>query len=127
MGKLIQYDPNIADKPFDIAFLSLVRCILVIEKLLSQVYGVPPVSRKQHFSFRIVAFAEDEKLMNEFLQKPPNWLLKKGDVKQQIEYLKAKVLIDIHEKLDLEIDPNFVGYIAIASQVRTFLMLTVDS
>ncbi|WP_413171046.1 hypothetical protein [Anabaena azotica] len=84
LGKLIQYTPATADEPYQI---------------------------EQHFAFRISAFAEDEMLMNELLQQPPDFVVAKGDEADQRAYLETQVLIKIYEKLNLEIDQTFVGYL----------------
>ncbi len=78
-----------------------------------------PYQKENHFAFRIQSFAEDEALMTEFLQKPPDWLLQEGDEAQQRVFLESQVLIQIQEKFDLEIDPEFVGFMIPESNVSS--------
>lgn len=61
------------------------------------------------FYIRIKSFSEDETIMKEFLDKPPEWL-KKYEGKQK-EHLQEHVLLEIFERFDYEIDINFEGYI----------------
>lgn len=63
------------------------------------------------FAFRIEAFAENETLINELLRQPPDRLLNKGDEDRQKAYLETQVLIEIYEKFNLEIDPEFFGFL----------------
>ncbi len=82
LGWLIQYSPATADEPYQI---------------------------EQHFAFSIQAFAEDEALMTEFLQNPPDWLLAAGSQIEQRTHLEGRVLIASYEKFHLEIDSEFSG------------------
>jgi hypothetical protein len=82
LGQLIEYAPAEANEPYQIV---------------------------QHFAFRIQAFAEDEALMTEFLQNPPNWLIEKGSQIEQRTYLESQVFLAIYEKFHLEISSDFSG------------------
>lgn len=82
LGRLVQYCPATAGEPYEV---------------------------EQYVAFRIQAFAEDETLMTELLQNPPNWLLEKGTEVEQEIYLEGQVLIAVYEKFCLEIDSDFSG------------------
>lgn len=63
------------------------------------------------FRIKVTAFSEDNQLMNNYLNKPPDWLLQKGDFSKQKDYLEQKVLIEIDEKFEFKKHPEFEGYL----------------
>jgi hypothetical protein len=70
------------------------------------------------FRIKVTAFAEDNKLMNDWLNNPPDWLLQEpdwllqeGDVNKQRNYLEQQVLIEIYEKFEFKKHPKFEGYV----------------
>ena len=95
--------------------------LLVIDKnRLGKLVQYSPVEEttqyhqiKKHIAFNIQAFAENDTLMNEYLHYSPSidWLTEKGDISQQENYLRSRVLIEIYERFSLELDPNFVGFL----------------
>ncbi len=112
---IFNYRPPINPEP-DIPKSSL----LVIDKSrlgklvqYSPVEEAPEYQIKDHIAFRIQAFAENDTLMNEYLNTSlsPDWLAEEGDKAQQENYLRSRVLIEIYERFSLELDPNFVGFL----------------
>ena len=111
---VFEYFPQL-DSEADVSKNSL----LVIDKShlgkLTQYSPVEDITSYQiedHIAFRIEAFAENETLMHEVLHnKCPDWLESKGDKTQQEFFLRSQVLIEIHERFSLELDPAFVGFL----------------
>ena len=62
------------------------------------------------FYMRIQAYSDDEKLMNDILKKKLDWLVEKGEEKEQREYLRERVNIRIKEYLDYQPAKGFAGY-----------------
>lgn len=85
IGKFIQYSPlDNKDKP-DLAYNT--------------------------FLINVQEFIPNSDLINEFLTKPPQWLLDAGSQNKQIEYLQEQVLIHVFEKYEFQIHDKFYGYI----------------
>lgn len=85
IGKFIQYSPlDDKDKP-DLAYNA--------------------------FLINVQEFIPNSDLVNEFLGKPPQWLLDAGSQDKQIEYLQERVLIHVFEKYEFQIHDKFYGYI----------------
>jgi len=85
IGKFIQYSPlDDKDKP-DLAYNA--------------------------FLINVQEFIPNSDLVNEFLGKPPQWLLDAGSQDKQIEYLQERVLIHVFEKYEFKIHDKFYGYI----------------
>ncbi|MBD2693509.1 hypothetical protein [Anabaena catenula] len=63
------------------------------------------------FHISIQSFSENQELINDLLQNPPNWLTDLGDQIQQKEYLEEKVKIEIYEKFQFEKHQDFQGYL----------------
>lgn len=68
--------------------------------------------KKEIFYMNIQAFSENEKLLNELLGNPPEWLKKIGDGNKQKEYLQEKVSIQIFERFMFEKHKDFEGYLS---------------
>jgi hypothetical protein len=84
IGKFIQYSPlNNEDKP----------CLAY-----------------NSFLINVQEFIPNSDLVNEFLAKPPQWLLEAGGQDKQIEYLQERVLIHVFEKFEFQIHEKFYGY-----------------
>lgn len=62
------------------------------------------------FIIDIESFSENNDLLNEFLVKNADILIKKRSIEAQKNYLKEKVLISIFEKFEYKAD-NFKGYL----------------
>lgn len=62
------------------------------------------------FYMDIQAFSENDKLMEEFIKKPPEWLQKIGDKQKQREHLQERVLIQIFERFEYNKPGDFEGY-----------------
>jgi len=84
LGKLIQYSP--IDKPEDIDYI------------------------KDIFYIKFQEFLDASDLMNTYIDNPPDWLKKEGDIKDQKDYLKTLVHIQIFEKYEFKIADDFEGY-----------------
>jgi len=65
---------------------------------------------KDIFLMDIKSFSENEDLMNEMLNNPPDWLLEGRDKKSQRLYLEERVLIKVQECFELKIPDGFQGY-----------------
>ncbi len=63
------------------------------------------------FYMFIDAFSDNERLLNDLLDKPPEWLKKMGSVEEQKKYLLKKVSIKIYERFELLKKSAFRGYI----------------
>lgn len=55
----------------------------------------------ENLAIRVDAFSSNERLLNEYLANPPDWLKEKGDASKQKEYLLVKVLIRVYERFRL--------------------------
>lgn len=66
---------------------------------------------KDIFYIDIRSFSEDIKLLEAFISKPPEWLIKIGSKIEQENYLKEHVLVKIFESFEFKINDNFKGYI----------------
>lgn len=62
------------------------------------------------FYINIRELSRDQKLMDEFISNPPEWLRKIAQDKQK-EYLAERVVIQILERFEFIKDPDFKGYI----------------
>ena len=67
--------------------------------------------RKGVFSINVQAFSENGKLMENFLEKPPEWLRKLGDKEKQRDHLEEKVLVNILERFEYNKAKDFEGYL----------------
>lgn len=83
IGKLIQYSPIIKGEDKD----------LVIDI----------------FYINIQVFSENEVLLDEFIQNPPSWLEKVGNLEKQKDHLKERVLTHVFERYEFQIDDEFKG------------------
>lgn len=63
------------------------------------------------FYINVQAYSENETLMSRYLEKPPEWLVKVGDIGRQKEYLRTRVLVEIFERFEYQKPENFYGYI----------------
>jgi len=63
------------------------------------------------FYFNVKSFSESSDIIEEFTNKPPSWLEKIGNKKEQIKYLKKKVLIHIFERYEFNINTDFEGFL----------------
>ena len=83
LGKLVQYAPDLSKEAYQL---------------------------KDYFGFKFEVYSDNQELMNQLIEQPPAWLSDIGDELQQKKYLESRVSIEIHEKFNLEIDPNFLGF-----------------
>lgn len=56
-------------------------------------------------------FSDDQELMNEIIEKAPEWLKKIGDEEKQKEHLRERVLIHIFERFEYRMPEDFEGYL----------------
>jgi hypothetical protein len=63
------------------------------------------------FLINVQEFLPNSDLIDEFIEKPPQWLLDAGKQDKQIEYLQERVLIHVFEKYKFQIHDKFCGYI----------------
>ncbi len=78
---------------------------------LSPLYkGENEESVEDIFYIDIQAFSENELLLEEFIKKPPEWLIEVGDEKKQREYLQERVRIQIFERFEYIKLNEFEGY-----------------
>jgi hypothetical protein len=66
---------------------------------------------KENLFINIQSFSEDEELMKEFIDKPTDWLKKKGDENKQRAYLKERVIIQVLERFEFKKHEEFEGYV----------------
>lgn len=66
---------------------------------------------KDIFYIDIRSFSEDLKLLESFISKPSEWLIKIGSKIEQENYLKEHVLVKIFESFEFKVHNNFKGYI----------------
>ena len=73
--------------------------------------GENPDLIKDIFYMNVRSFTEDHNLISELLNDPPEWLLEIGSRQEQIEHLKERVLIKIFQKIEIEFNDDFEGYV----------------
>jgi len=66
--------------------------------------------KKDIFYINIQSFSENKELMDNFIEKPPEWLQKIGDEQKQREHLQEKASIQIFERFEYVKDSGFQGY-----------------
>ncbi|AFZ22423.1 hypothetical protein Cylst_0041 [Cylindrospermum stagnale PCC 7417] len=84
LGKLVQYSPNSEIKREELT-------------------GI--------FHISVQSFSENQELMNNLLQNPPDCLTNLGDQVQQKDYLEQKVQIEISQTFQFEKHQDFQGYL----------------
>lgn len=92
--------------------------ILILNKAkIGQLIQFSPLNEREDeksiediFYMNIQAFSENEKLMEAFMKKPPEWLQKIGDEQKQREHLRERVLIQIFERFEYNKPEDFEGY-----------------
>jgi hypothetical protein len=67
--------------------------------------------QKEILSINVQAFSHDEALLNEYLEKSPEWLKQKGDEVAQKDYLLKRVQISCLERFMFEFDEDFKPYV----------------
>jgi hypothetical protein len=73
-------------------------------------HGESKESVEDIFYIDIQAYSENDKLMEEIIKEPPEWLKKIGNEKKQREHLKERVRIQIFERFEFRKHENFEGY-----------------
>ncbi len=66
--------------------------------------------KKDIFFIDVQSFSENDELMSQILESPPEWLQEMGNEEVQREYLMRKVEIQIFEKCLFKIATDFEGY-----------------
>ena len=66
--------------------------------------------KKDIFYINIQSFSENKELMDNSIEKPPEWLQKIGDEQKQREHLQEKASIQIFERFEYVKDSGFQGY-----------------
>lgn len=72
--------------------------------------GEDEASVEDIFYVSVQAFSESEQLMEEFINKPPEWLSKVGDEQEQRNHLQERVRIRIVERFEYIKPDDFEGY-----------------
>ena len=67
--------------------------------------------KKDIFYINIQPFSDNEELLSDFIEKPPEWLKAIGDKEAQMKHLKTQVLIHIFERFVYNKVEDFEGYI----------------
>jgi len=62
------------------------------------------------FYMDVQALSENQELMEEFINQPPEWLKEVGDAEKQREHLRERVRIQIFERFEFEKHEEFRGY-----------------
>ena len=61
------------------------------------------------FYFAVQSFSDDDELVKKFLDLPPDWLTRKGNIQAQRKYLESRVRLKIFERFELKVDSAFSG------------------
>jgi hypothetical protein len=65
----------------------------------------------EYFRFQVQEFSGNDELIEEYLQRAPDWLVDKGDQPSQRRYLEERAIMKIDEKINLEFKNSFCGFI----------------
>lgn len=84
LGKILQYSPLDKDDSIDL--------------------------QQDIFYMDIGIFTDDSNSMQKFLDNPPDWLTKIGDEESQKNHLKERVIINIFERFEFQLDNNIQGF-----------------
>ena len=103
---------------FETYHRTIEKQILILNKnKLGQLIQLSPLNEgedknsiKDIFYLNVQAFSEHEGLMNQFIEKPPEWLKKTGNKQEQQEYLQELVWIKIFERFEYNKSKDFEGY-----------------
>lgn len=103
---------------FEINHKEIDNQILILNKLkLGRLVQLSPLNKGEKeefvediFYMNIQAFSQNEKLMDEFVRKPPEWLERIRDESKKRDYLSKRVLIQIIERFDFNKSREFEGY-----------------
>jgi hypothetical protein len=79
---------------------------------------IPPTDEeKEEFDsnnnllIKIVAFSDDEELLNSYLKDPPEWLIKKGEEVERRNHMKTLVGVQVYKKTDYHLGEKPIGYV----------------
>lgn len=61
----------------------------------------PPESRRGHLVIMVRAYSDDPLLLQDVLDRSPDWLVEEGDRQTQESYLLDKVLVEVMERFTL--------------------------
>lgn len=96
---------------FNIYNKDMKSSILVFESknLCKYMQTVPTLKNKkiqmnEHFEFRLFDYETNSSEFEKIINEKPEWLLEKGDLEKQIDYLKQKVIIQVIEIFEIIID-----------------------
>ncbi len=92
--------------------------IIILDKnILSKLIQYSPLEEgeneeliKEIFFMDIQSFGENEDLMNEMLENPPDWLQENRDREAQRLYLEERVLVKVQECFELILSDDYQGY-----------------
>jgi hypothetical protein len=70
-----------------------------------------PDFKKDNFYMEVTAFSENNNLLNQYLENPPDWLKNMGGQEDQKKYLLTRVLIRVLERFDYVKSEGVAGYI----------------
>jgi hypothetical protein len=65
------------------------------------------------FYINIQPFSENLALINQYIKKPPKWLVERGDQESQNKYLREHVLVDIYERFEFNPLKDFDCHVTI--------------
>ena len=65
---------------------------------------------KDIFLMDIQSFGDNEELMIEMLNSPPDWLQENRDTEAQRQYLEERVLVKVQECFELVLSGDYQGY-----------------
>jgi len=92
--------------------------ILILNKNhLGQIIQYSPIDKNESEEYRqdifymdVGVFTDDSRYMTEFLENPPDWLKKVGNLEAQKNYLKERVVIKIFERFEFKLSSEVKGF-----------------
>ena len=103
-------------KKFDLLILSKL-CLGTLTFFSPLNSAAEKPSKADQFFISVEPFIDGDKLLRDFIAKPPDWLKKMGDSLIQENYLKEHVLLQIYEKFKFEKAEKFIGYKSNAPEI----------
>jgi len=94
------------------------KILILNSARLGELYQYQPLDEgesedliKDVFYMSIKSLSDNPNLINDFINKQPDWLKEKGNADKQKEYLEEHVILNIYERFKFDKHVNFEGYL----------------